>query len=693
MSEISPEVVDHTKAKNRKPRILLVDDEDHFRSALAKQLSIRGYKIYEVNNGEDAIKAVRHKSLEVVVLDQKMPKMGGIQALKEIKKIRPEVQVVMLTGHGSIESARETGKHDVFMYLQKPCALDELIESLEAARREHTYAMARHEIPDLKKTGFKDRLLGVHNARPGIILLGFILLGVILAMPPTERLLTILGTQKTGQENEIMVGYSDYRKMQPGQSVSDYYGKKSELYTKITEPDGTVTKKPPTPEQAAFRAKVMIGVLVVAALFWATGAMPVGITALLVGVLMYFFGVLPPDLVAKAYAKDAVIFIFGVLAISAAISKTGLDRRIGILLLGTSTSLPRLLVIFCPLLAVTASFLSEHALVAFLAPIFMLGYSSLIYTAKIKKDRHLAVMLILMLCFVANVGGPGSPAAGGRNAVMIGILSDYGLAPTFGEWVMYGLPFVPVMALVIAGYFFLAFRRKIKVKKINIAAEIQRESKKIGKMTKKEYGTAAVLILLVALWATVSDVFGMGGPVILCLVLLNILGVVRWRDISGIHWDVVALYASASAMGTGLAVTGGALWLADGFVGMLPDFLTRGEGLAVSTSIFTGVLTNFMSDGATVAAIGPITVPMATLSGTPPLMVGLATAFASSFAFMLIIGTPNNAIAYSMAKDPETGEQLVTMKDFFVHGSAVLVLSLAVLWIWVIFGYWKWIGF
>jgi len=73
-------------------------------------------------------------------------------------------------------------------------------------------------------------------------------------------------------------------------------------------------------------------------------------------------------------------------------------------------------------------------------------------------------------------------------------------------------------------------------------------------------------------------------------------------------------------------------------------------------------------------------------------MVGLATSFASSFAHVLVIGTPNNAIAYSMARDPETGEQLVTMKDFLIHGSAILVLSFAVLWIWVFFGYWQWIS-
>ncbi|MFW5741007.1 MAG: SLC13 family permease [Myxococcota bacterium] len=82
----------------------------------------------------------------------------------------------------------------------------------------------------------------------------------------------------------------------------------------------------------------MVGILVIAALFWATGALPIGITAMLVGFLMYVFGVFTPDLVAKSYAKDAVIFIIGVLAMSVGIAKSGLDRRIGLLLLGTSRS-------------------------------------------------------------------------------------------------------------------------------------------------------------------------------------------------------------------------------------------------------------------------------------------------------------------------------------------------------------------
>jgi len=669
--------------------VLLIDDEDHFRKALSRQLSNRGFTVMDTESGEDAIKIVRHKNPEVVILDQKMPGMDGIQTLKELKKIRPEVQVIMHTGHGSTESARVTGRHGVFYYLEKPSELDELIKVIKAAGKERINALARHEIPRVEKSGLKEWLIGAQSARPGVIMLGAILFTIIALMPVPDQLKTILTEKKTGDPGESISGYFEYRKMEKGQTIAAYYSEKAGLYKETESSDGKTIKIPLTAESTAFRAMIMVGVLVVAALFWATGAIPIGVTALLVGVFMYFFGVLPPSQVAQAYAKDSVIFIFGVLAFAAAISKTGLDRRIGILLLGTSTSLRRFAIIFAPLLSVTAAFLSEHALVAFLAPILMLVYMGAIKTAGIKQDKGLIVMLLLTLTFCANIGGPGSPAAGGRNAVMLGIFSDYGIDISFGQWVKMGLPFVPVMSLTIACYFLLVFRKKVKIKSVNIAAMVRRESEKIGKMTTDEYKAGGVLILLIVLWTTFSSRFGMGGPVILCLVLLNILGILRWKDINSIHWDVVALYAAASAMGYGLACTGAALWLANGFVSLLPEFLKSGEGLCFSTSFITGILTNFMSDGATVAAVGPITVPMATLSGTSPVMVGLATAFASSFAHLLIIGTPNNAIVYSMAKDPETGEQLLTMKDFLIHGSVVFLLSITVLWVWVFLGYWK----
>ncbi len=676
------------------PKVLLVDDEDKFRESLSHRLSLRELEALDVSSGEDAIKLIRsNHDIDVMVLDLRMPGMNGDQVLREVREFRPELQVIILTGHGSLQSAMDIGKLEAYAYCEKPCEIDELVRLIEAARQDKIHAHARHEIPVVEKGSLFKWLKGSHNTRPGIILLGALLFLGLYLMPTPDRLLTLLSFEKTGQITDANAGYASFRKMNDGENISEYYSRYSGLGQKVTDEQGKTRTVPMTPEKAASKAKVMLGVLLVAALFWATGAVPIGVTALLVGVIMYFFGILTPDGIAKAYAKDAVIFIFGVLAMATAISRTGLDRRIGLLLLGPAKNVPLLLFVFLPLLGITCSFISEHALVAFIMPLFMMVYVSSIRSSGLRKDKNLVTMFVLSVCFAANCGGPGSPAAGGRNAVMLGILTDYGQAPTFGEWVQYGLPFVPIMGLVIGLYFYLTLGRKLAIKELNVSSLVREASDKIGPMNQREYITAAVLAGVVILWITASDTLGMGGPIILGLVALNVFRVMRWRDMASIPWDVVALYASASAMGTGLAVTGAALFLADGFISVLPDFMSTGEGLAIAASIFTGIATNFMSDGAAVSAIGPITVPMATIAATHPWMVGFATAFASSFAHMLIIGTPNNAIAYTMAKDPVTGEQLVTLGDFLKHGSVMVLLSFAVLWIWAFFGYWKIIGF
>ena len=679
-------------------RVLLVDDEDRFRTSLAKRLRKRGFDVVDVDNGEDAIKKARlDHAIEIAVIDLKMPHMDGIQTLQELKAFRPALQAIMLTGHGSLDSAKDAGRLHAFKYLQKPCDLDELVAVLEQARTEVVHARSRHEIPQrVAKRSLGKWLVGSHNSRPLFILLGALIFAGLVFGPTPNSLVRLVSAQKaapaSGVPDEVL-GYADYRRMAPGESITDYYNSRYEVKKDVTGQDGTVTKMPLGPEDVAFRAKATLALIVVAALFWATGAIPVAVTAMFVGVVLYLFGVFKPDDIARAFAKDAVIFIFGVLALAKAITKTGLDRRLGLLLLFPARNLTLLLLVFLPLFSLTCSFISEHALVAFSMPLFVMVYATAIRTAGIQKDKALMVLFALSLCFAANSGGPGSPAAGGRNAIMIGILADYGIAPTFGEWVRYGLPMVPVMSFVVGLYFLIFLRPKTTIQKLDVSALVRRAAEKIGPMTRDEYVTAAVLVLVIVLWVTSSGSLGMGGPVLLGLVVLNMLRVLAWKDMVSIHWEVVLLYAGASAIGKGLAATGAAMYMANGFVSILPEFMTGGSGLAIASSLLTGIATNFMSDGATVAAVGPITVPMASIGNVHPWMVGLSTAFASSFAHMLIIGTPSNALVFAMAKDPNTGEQLVTVGDFFKHGAAVLILSFIVLWGWVILGYWTWIGF
>ncbi len=113
--------------------VLLVDDEREFLETLLKRLLKRGVKATGVNSGEDALKILKETPPDVVVLDVRMQGMDGMQTLREIKKIRPLVEVIMLTGHANMEVAVEGMEAGAFDYLLKPADFDELLYKLEDA--------------------------------------------------------------------------------------------------------------------------------------------------------------------------------------------------------------------------------------------------------------------------------------------------------------------------------------------------------------------------------------------------------------------------------------------------------------------------------------------------------------------------------------------------------------------------------
>jgi DNA-binding NtrC family response regulator len=114
-------------------RVLLVDDEVIFTRNMSKLLMFRGYTVTAVNSGDAAIRELEQNSFDVIVLDLKMPGMDGITTLKEIMKLGLFTETLILTGHGSIDSALEAMKLGAYDYLTKPCEIDELVAKIEAA--------------------------------------------------------------------------------------------------------------------------------------------------------------------------------------------------------------------------------------------------------------------------------------------------------------------------------------------------------------------------------------------------------------------------------------------------------------------------------------------------------------------------------------------------------------------------------
>jgi DNA-binding NtrC family response regulator len=116
-----------------KIKIMLVDDEERFLTTTAKLLNKKGIDVITANSGAKALELLRTKDIHVAVLDVKMPGMDGIETLKQIKARYPLVEVIMLTGHGTMDSAIEGLKSGASDYLIKPTDLDNLISCLETA--------------------------------------------------------------------------------------------------------------------------------------------------------------------------------------------------------------------------------------------------------------------------------------------------------------------------------------------------------------------------------------------------------------------------------------------------------------------------------------------------------------------------------------------------------------------------------
>jgi len=116
-------------------RVLLVDDEEEFVSALSERLMLRGIEVDSALNGEEALARLVEKEFEVVILDVMMPGLGGLEVLRQIKTTHPNTQVILLTGHGATREGIEGMRLGAFDYLIKPVDIEEMLEKMKEAAK------------------------------------------------------------------------------------------------------------------------------------------------------------------------------------------------------------------------------------------------------------------------------------------------------------------------------------------------------------------------------------------------------------------------------------------------------------------------------------------------------------------------------------------------------------------------------
>ncbi|MCP3887647.1 MAG: response regulator [Desulfobulbaceae bacterium] len=131
-------------------KVLLVDDEIEFIEILSQRLETRGLKVIAATSGEKALVMTDDQNFDVAVIDFAMPGINGIETLKKIKEKRPDIEVIMLTGQGTIQSGIEAMKHGAIDYLEKPVDLKVLMEKIRLAKQQRMLALEKKSAEEVK---------------------------------------------------------------------------------------------------------------------------------------------------------------------------------------------------------------------------------------------------------------------------------------------------------------------------------------------------------------------------------------------------------------------------------------------------------------------------------------------------------------------------------------------------------------
>jgi DNA-binding NtrC family response regulator len=139
------------------PRVLLVDDEEQFLDVLSQRLGTRGIDAETSTSGEEALVKIKNRNFDAIVLDVMMPGIGGIETLKQIRKEYPELQIIMLTGRGSVDKAVEAMKEGAVDFLEKPADINTLMNKISEAKEKRVLLVTKN---------IEEKVKGILTRRP-----------------------------------------------------------------------------------------------------------------------------------------------------------------------------------------------------------------------------------------------------------------------------------------------------------------------------------------------------------------------------------------------------------------------------------------------------------------------------------------------------------------------------------------------
>jgi sodium-dependent dicarboxylate transporter 2/3/5 len=425
--------------------------------------------------------------------------------------------------------------------------------------------------------------------------------------------------------------------------------------------------------------KAALGLLGLALAWWATEVVPIGVTAVAIGVLQALFFIRPAREAFADFMDPAVWLVLASLVIGMTFTKTGFTKRVAYKMLALAGERTRMLYFGCFAVTALLTLVMTHTTAAAtLFPLLMAVHS--LYEDGERPTRF-GKGLFIGMAFAAASCSVVSLLGSGRAPVAAGLYRDLtGRDISFFEWTYYMLPLGWGMALLLWLYCLIRFPPE-RPAIAGLGARARALYERLGPVTRNEYLAALAVgaaFVLLAARHLVPALAGLdkSAAFLAAVVLFFVFRILSIQDLEEIPWNIALLFGGALSMGTCLWQTGAARWLAVASLVWLQG--TGGVAFLLLLGLALMILTNFVVNVALIAACLPAALVVAHYLGVAPEMVLYTTMAAASMPFMLLLGAAPNAIAYSSRQ--------FTAREFFWAGMPASLLLMAVLglFVWLI---------
>jgi sodium-dependent dicarboxylate transporter 2/3/5 len=430
--------------------------------------------------------------------------------------------------------------------------------------------------------------------------------------------------------------------------------------------------------------KAAIGLFLMAGIWWVFEVIPIGITAIAIGVFQALFLIRPAKEAFRDFMDPSVMFIFGSMVIGLAFTKSGLTKRIAYGMLAFVGENTRTILLGCLVVTALLTHVMAHTAVA--ATMFPILLAVMALYKEGGGPSNFGKGLFIGMAWAAGAGSIITLLGAARGPAAAAMFAEFtGRQVEFFDFTLYmGLI---GWAMVFAIWFYLSIVFKPSKASIpGLRQKVAKLSRTLGPISRNEIFVLICVALVVTLTALQSfvpalKVIDRAALMLISTLLFFIFGVLKVQDLEEMPWNIILLFSGAMSIGFCLWKTGAAEWMA-------VNFLTALQGahwwvFVMGVSAFVLAMTNFIMNVAAIAIALPVSLVMARYLGVAPDVIFFSALVVAGMPFVLLIGAAPNAIAYESKQ--------FTPGEFFKHGvvmSLVLlvILGLALVTLWPLLG-------